>query len=226
MPLDKNNSLIMGERLKMLREEEGLSHEALKNKIFEDYGVEISVDSLKIYEVSKVPHAKAYKNEGMRVEYLRIFSDLYKVSTDYLLGLTDIRTPDLNIQIATKLTGLSEASVKILSTLKQVGFDVFSTLDMLISDYRYQNVDSDSKQGHRPILMLLRYFFAYSNTGIKKEIRTDGTIHECNKRGYISSDSIELNDTILENAVIDEIRLALFSLKKSRQDSQASKKEQ
>lgn len=120
MAIDKNKSLIMGERLKTLREERGYSHESLRRKICDSYGIEISVDSLKIYEVSKAHHSKAYKNEGMRVEYLRVFADLYDVSTDYLLGLTDIKSRDYSISTTVEITGLTEENVIALALAKRI----------------------------------------------------------------------------------------------------------
>lgn len=93
MAIDKSKSLIMAQRLRELRNEKGLSYEALRNALMEKYEIDISIDSLKNYEVSKVPHAKAYKNEGMRVEYLRCLTDFYGVSSDYLLGRTNDPAP-------------------------------------------------------------------------------------------------------------------------------------
>ena len=87
---DKSKSLIMAQRLKDLRTERGLSHESLRKALMEKYEMDISVDSLKNYEVSKVPHAKAYKNEGRRQEDLRCLADFYGVSSDYILSLIHI----------------------------------------------------------------------------------------------------------------------------------------
>lgn len=115
MPVDKSKSLIMAQRLKDLRNERGLSHESLRKAIMEKYEIDISVDSLKNYEVSKVPHAKAYKNEGMRVEYLRCLANFYGVSADYILGQINdpCRAPS-----AIDDLGLSEKAVKWLADLK------------------------------------------------------------------------------------------------------------
>lgn len=84
-----NDSLIMAQRLKQLRCERKFSHEKLSKIIKDKYGEEISTQSLKNYEVSDPNHSKAYKNNGMSVKYLRIFSDFYGVSADYILGLTN-----------------------------------------------------------------------------------------------------------------------------------------
>ncbi|MBQ7001513.1 MAG: hypothetical protein IJN67_10800 [Oscillospiraceae bacterium] len=116
MAADKTKSLIMARRLKDLRTEKGLSHESLRKSLMEKYKIDISVDSLKNYEVSKVPHVKAYKNEGMRVEYLRCLADFYGVSADYILGL--INDP-CRVPSAIDDLGLSEGAVKWLSKVQE-----------------------------------------------------------------------------------------------------------
>lgn len=121
MAVDKSKSLIMAQRLKDLRTERGLSHESLRKALMEKYEIDISVDSLKNYEVSKVPHAKAYKNEGMRVEYLRCLADFYGVSSDYLIGLSDAKTSDPRATSAMEYTGLSEEITVLLHTISMLG---------------------------------------------------------------------------------------------------------
>ena len=93
----EEQSVKMGKRLKALREETPLngkkmSHEKLKEKLKEIYGVEISRDSLMNYEVSDVNHSKFGTNLKMNVEYLNCLSSFYGVSTDYLLGRSDAKT--------------------------------------------------------------------------------------------------------------------------------------
>lgn len=117
MGFDIEKSFIMAERLKRLREEKGLSHEKLSKALFDQYGVKISSDSLINYEVADADHTKAYKNQGMRVEYLRCLSDFYGVSSDFILGITDIRSADKGVQSIIKNTGLSERSAVVLRAL-------------------------------------------------------------------------------------------------------------
>lgn len=85
----KNNSLTMAKRLKELREGRGLSHVSLCKALKEIYNIDISRDSLMGYERLKPDDTNRYKNEGMRVEYLRCLADFYGVSSDYILGLTN-----------------------------------------------------------------------------------------------------------------------------------------
>lgn len=110
----KQFSIKMGERLKRLRKTRGLSHERLQAAILEKYGEKISKDSLINYEVVDENHTKRFKNNGMRVEYLRCFSDFYHVSADYLLGLSDIESVDTTTRDICEKTGLSEHTVSRL----------------------------------------------------------------------------------------------------------------
>ena len=60
------NPCVIGEKLKRLREEKGLSHERLAKELQEKYGggqdgkKPISIDSLKAYEVSRIEHSKIH----------------------------------------------------------------------------------------------------------------------------------------------------------------------
>lgn len=105
-------SLIMAKRLKAKREDKKISHAALSREIKDKYNVDISRNSLMNYEVSDPYHSKAFTNGGMKIEYLRILADYYNVSTDWLLGLTNIEVPDGNARQACNYTGLSPQNIE------------------------------------------------------------------------------------------------------------------
>lgn len=121
--MSKTNSLIMAKRLKELREEHELSHVLLSKALKEKYDIDISRDSLMSYEVSDPYHTKAYKNEGMRVEYLRCLADFYGVSSDYLLGLTN--DPAKKPSAVDEL-GLSPAIIQNIKRLKEDSEEEFN----------------------------------------------------------------------------------------------------
>lgn len=106
-------SVALATRLKQERTSRNLSHVALRNALKEQYGIDISKDTLINYETG-LNHAKTKKNLGMRVEYLMYFADFFGVSSDYLLGLSDIRSPDLDTRSICQKTGLTEKSLKNL----------------------------------------------------------------------------------------------------------------
>ena len=100
-------------RLKTLREEKGLSHEKLSGII------QVSDQSLKNYEKAGrengseyLTRAKAFR--GMSVSIAVALAKTFGVSTDYLLGLSDVKSPDADIQAICTYTGLSEKAVKQL----------------------------------------------------------------------------------------------------------------
>ncbi len=118
MNYNNDFSVVMAERLKTLREKRGLSHERLSKAIKEKYGIEISSDSLMNYEVSDKNHTKFGKNRGMRVQYLHCLSDFYGVSSDYILGISDVKPSDITAQSVIEYIGLSDDTVKTLHDMR------------------------------------------------------------------------------------------------------------
>ena len=104
----------MGERLKALREKKGISHSKLSSELFEKYKIGFDKTTLMNYEVNCECHTKFGKNLGMGADRLFVLADFYGVSTDYLLGITDIPTADINIRAICDYTGLTEASIDFL----------------------------------------------------------------------------------------------------------------
>ena len=109
-------SYILGARLRELRG--GLSFDKLSKALNEKYGITISADSLMNYEAGP-NHSKSKKNLGMRVEYLRCLADFYGVSSDYLLGMSDIKSSNVSVKEMVKSTGLSERTITALVDLKK-----------------------------------------------------------------------------------------------------------
>lgn len=209
----------MAERLKKLREEKGLSHERLSKALFEQYGVKISRDSLMNYEATE-NHEKAGKNQGMRVEYLRCLSDFYGVSSDYILGISGVKSTDPDIASIVQKTGLSENAVKRLIRNRQYDFFEYEAkvINILIEDAKYHNIDKG--RGYRSILNLLHFFFSYSGANNHAIIYTNGLLRDSANSNRISTDAIRLDDTIIENAVLNEAQRALISLKQNMKNEE------
>lgn len=96
------NMILFQERLKELRGNNRLQD------IAKDIG--ISRASLGYYENG---------DRKPDIEVLLKLANYYHVSCDYLLGLTDIKSPDINNRMISQTLGLDEQSIKTLTNFKQ-----------------------------------------------------------------------------------------------------------
>lgn len=120
MQIHNSFSFVTALRLKQLREEKGLSHQKLSEALSEQFDVTISRDSLMNYEVATPNHSSSYKNLGMRIEYLHALASFYGVSSDYLLGLTDTKSPFTDTRAVISHTGLTEENIRKLEYMQSV----------------------------------------------------------------------------------------------------------
>lgn len=111
---DDSKKTTTAKRLRQLRKDKGLSPKELEKKIETTYGIAISESTLKNYEIQNPSQERFKKGFGMRIEYLFILADFYGVSTDYLLGLTDIPDFDPNMGATCDYTGLSRDAVNAI----------------------------------------------------------------------------------------------------------------
>lgn len=106
-------------RLKELREEKGLTHKALAANLYFDFDFTISDKQLMYIEKGIDEfHAKSNAVAGMATKTLYVLAQYYNVSADYLLGFTDVKSPDMNIKEVCNYVGLSEEAVNWLVAKK------------------------------------------------------------------------------------------------------------
>lgn len=69
-------------------------------------------------------------------EVVKAYSTHFKVTSDYLLGLREVKQTDENIAMINKATGLSEQAIETLKMLKENNdiTNALSTLNLLMSD--------------------------------------------------------------------------------------------
>ncbi|MCR4861888.1 MAG: helix-turn-helix domain-containing protein [Ruminococcus sp.] len=147
MIFNNETSIILSKRLKELREERGISQETLLEQL-NSAGIKISLISLKNYEVTEQHHSKFLAVNGMNTEFLFNIAEFYGVSIDYLLGRTDTRSPNPDIQSACEYTGLSEKAVDIIKNLPILDFNVMDygelsrlkALDMIINSKYFRKL--------------------------------------------------------------------------------------
>ena len=159
----KKAQMVFAENLKALRKEDHYSHDTLAKEIKKRYeGKTIlseregkkrksitSKDSLISYEVADEHHSKFASNLGMRVETLLLFSDFYGVSTDYLLGLSDLPLPEEAAQTTHSYLGLSEKSISYLHRLHKWNSErtaYFEQLNKWALDKKEKPLDDAYKQ--------------------------------------------------------------------------------
>ncbi|MDL2280825.1 helix-turn-helix transcriptional regulator [Selenomonadales bacterium OttesenSCG-928-I06] len=114
MNYDEKQKEITAVRLKELRIERGFSHEKLAKELRNKYNIKISVAVLKNYEVTEKLHSKFETGFGMNIRYLYMFADFYGVSTEYLLGKIDVKTPNIDILAIMEKIELSADAFKNL----------------------------------------------------------------------------------------------------------------
>ena len=186
--------------------------------MLDQYGVKISSDSLINYEVMDTNHSKAYKNQGMRVEYLRCLADFYKVSADYLLGWEVPKTPDVSTRKIVEKTGLSETAVEVLQALNKrsqssiIIRNAIETISLLLEN-------ADEREPEYEIVPLLEYISAYlhcaSHDTQIASIEVDGTIRIFPNRDSFENEPCSaigadylyrIINTHLEQRVMHELR--------------------
>ena len=104
------------QRLKALREEKKISHQDLSEK------TDINKQSLINYEKAGKDDGREIGTRvdafcGMSVNNAVALAKTFGVSTDYLLGLSSVRSPDVDVQAVCNYTGLSQSAVERLHSL-------------------------------------------------------------------------------------------------------------
>lgn len=64
-------------------------------------------------------------------EALKFIANYFEVSADYLLGLSDVRSPEVNMQIVCNYTGLSEGAIYALQDIRTVNSTYNVTSDLI-----------------------------------------------------------------------------------------------
>lgn len=192
---------VLADRLHYLREEKGLSWDRLAETLKDQYGIQIHRDTLKFYE-AKGNHSKAGNNRAMKAEYLYCLADFYGVSVDYLLGRTDTRSPDADIQAIMQKTALSEATVQELLGTNLNGHQFLSTLvdDIagiyfeILSDYILLTTTSKNYSSMQKGMSIEK---AAHNYAISQELDEYGEI-PVTKRDYMRYLTAEIGNAISE----------------------------
>ena len=162
---------LFAEKMKKLRKEKG-EKEARKITIaIASEEMKIHANALSNYEYDRFP----------QIEQLMRIKEYYNVSTDFLLGYTDIKRPDSDVQAIHEFTALSEPAINFLRHLKESSEKPFTMQDKLngkplrttfsnsiyteinIINFLIENYqDKYRKNTNDSIIQILRRYFNYS----------------------------------------------------------------
>ena len=110
------------QRFKVLRNKK---KDTLKN-IAEKIGV--TAQSLSLYETGK---------RTINIEILKDIAKYFNVSADYLIGLTDCKTTDTNLEAVCEYTGLTESSIQ---NIKNYDKHLLKPLNMIFESYYFRDL--------------------------------------------------------------------------------------
>ena len=135
--------------LVQIKKSEGLSHDEISRQI----GVSSGVLSEWMSD-----------NKTASIENLAKLSKYFGVSADYLLGLAALKTPDVDIQKACEITGLSEDAISVL----QDSFHASDALNTFLLERNFRN------------LLMNRLYFNYAviASGLHYQIFNSVTCNE------------------------------------------------
>lgn len=89
-------------------------------------------------------HIKTGILKDQKGEFIIAYSKLFDCSTDYILGLTDIRNPDVEVRRICELTGLSEIAVnRLIESNKRNQIAETKIWSLLMSSGLYYSIPAD-----------------------------------------------------------------------------------
>lgn len=187
------------ERLSSLMKERGVTQQDLANAL----GVKRQTISL--YKSGQsTPDAKL----------LRDLSVFFKISSDYLLGLTDIKTPDVNIKAISEETGLSENCIEILKIIHRT--DICADKSGIVK-YEFSetiNCLVEHEPDFNPIVWIGRYL-SVPSIDRTHYITVNGEVKKKNADSSTEKDAFcDISSYAIENAFLREVTTQLIMLKK------------
>lgn len=107
----KFDYVLCSSRIRELREAKKESHATLGNAVSINEQTLKNYEQAALYKGQSTGKDRVTKIAGMSINNLCKLADHFGVSTDYLLGRSDIQTADADIQAACKTTGLTEKAI-------------------------------------------------------------------------------------------------------------------
>lgn len=142
------------ERLRRLIDETGLARQAIADEM----GCDVST-------VTK--HYNGTRN--LTIDFIAMYARYFNVSSDYLLGLSEVRTVSPDTAMICRVTGLDDKAVRTLSEINDpTSFEspkeIIKTLNYLIGELNYREQENGfSCNGQSVLLRLAEYLKSSRN---------------------------------------------------------------
>ena len=146
------------ERLRRLIDETGLARQAIADEM----GCDVST-------VTK--HYNGTRN--LTIDFIAMYARYFNVSSDYLLGLSEVRTVSPDTAMICRVTGLDDKAVRTLSEINEpTSFEspkeIIKTLNYLIGELNYREQENGfSCNGQSVLLRLSEYLM---NSGEEAQV--------------------------------------------------------
>lgn len=118
----KKNLHLSGKRAKELRQEKRLTQIELSDQIYKKTGVLIAQSTISKFETENKKTGRDEKPPIVKAEEVFAYCSFFDVSPEYLFGLTNCRYPDVNYQMISRTTGLSDSAIGTLETFRNDRF--------------------------------------------------------------------------------------------------------
>ena len=133
------------ERLRRLIDETGLARQAIADEM----GCDVST-------VTK--HYNGTRN--LTIDFIAMYARYFNVSSDYLLGLSEVRTVSPDTAMICRVTGLDDKAVRTLSEINEpTNFEspkeIIKTLNYLIGELNYREQENGFRGNGQSVLLRL-----------------------------------------------------------------------
>ena len=155
------------ERLRRLIDETGLARQAIADEM----GCDVST-------VTK--HYNGTRN--LTIDFIAMYARYFNVSSDYLLGLSEVRTVSPDTAMICRVTGLDDKAVRTLSEINEpTSFEspkeIIKTFNYLIGELNYREQENGfSCNGQSVLLRLAEYLMNRGEEAQVVHVFSNGTI--------------------------------------------------
>ena len=192
------------ERLRSLIDETGLARQAIADEM----GCDVST-------VTK--HYNGTRN--LTIDFIAMYARYFNVSSDYLLGLSEVRTVSPDTAMICRVTGLDDKAVRTLGEINEpTNFEspkeIIKTLNYLIGELNYREQEKGfSCNGQSVLLRLSEYLMNRGEEAQVVHVLSNGMIFDdiAKAEKVIPRDGNISIKTMLAHVILDNYMLSALT---------------